>query len=705
MPSALVPPRRTRFGAGVLTAVTTLALLTVAPATADDGILAVDDTALTGSGVEARIDITANDRLPAAVASIELGTVTGGDATTVTVGDDLSTITFVNHNPRFPNASQASRFATADFTIPYTVTDVDGNTSSATVTVTVAGQPVSPNVRSWLLEDAGRGTLDVTTLRQLNLEAYENSGSLASMIPGAGVTVTGLVSAEHTRGEPIPGGLRLTADPAGYRGNDIVVLELTDAWGRTVQHTAAVTWSNRASLSLTRVKAAVGETVVIDMQRMADEAGLTAIAGSSFADEHTILGGTATFENGGRVAHFTPDDGLVGTATWNAGPLFTWSYKLVNPLQNPNSAGVVHTQVAMFTYVDVQAPPQAADVSVRVGATQSVDLDLRTPAALPWAASTLDLRDAPAHGTATVTGDGVVTYRPASGYPAAGVASATDTFTFAWIDDLGQESVATATVEIVNGPVVVDHVVRTPAGTAAEVDLLAGASGEGVRLESAGPATFGSVEQTGAGAVYTPRDDFVGDDSFRYVGVDAWGQRAEGVVTVRVVAAPTLDDQHHRTPRNVAVTLDPVPVPAATPTAGYLPDLVLDELGTPRHGTVTPADGSAITYLPRADFVGTDSFTVTARDAWGRTVQGLVTIEVYDETVVELDPTPREPAAPRHPGGPPATGAGADGGGGSPHGDDGLALTGAQVAPGLALAGALLALGTLIVAMRRRHRA
>ncbi|MEK8229159.1 Ig-like domain-containing protein [Oerskovia sp. M15] len=125
----------------------------------------------------------------------------------------------------------------------------------------------------------------------------------------------------------------------------------------------------------------------------------------------------------------------------------------------------------------------------------------------------------------------------------------------------------------------------------------------------------------------------MGDDLFFYQGVDVHGEPVQGTVQIRVLAAPSILDQHHRTPRNMAVGFEPI-LPALD--TGYQSELELHAVGTPEHGTVLPGDDGTLVYVPDFGYLGMDHLTVQARDTWGRTAAAMVTIEVYGE----LDPTP-----------------------------------------------------------------
>ena len=674
-------------------------------------ITATDDTALTGSGVPITIDVLANDQVDGEVASVHIGVVTGTDASTVDVGDDFR-ITFANKNPDHPNSSTARVFKTTEFTVPYTVTDTDGNTTGATLTVTVAGKPVSPTISSWIINDPSTGVKTIKNLTQLDLRTYPQTSAVnKSTIPGHGVTVTGLVDAEHATAVPTTGGIELQASPRDYVGNDVVTLELTDTWGRSVHHKAGVSWVERAAVANLRTKVGVGQSARVDLREI--------VAGTSFASftngyfSSTINTWRGTFTTGAHAQDIVvmPNAGFVGTSNDSVGTRFTWAYTLVNPWKFSGSTGPATDARYNTMYVDVQAPPQAADVAASTTAGQAVVLDLRAPATLPWLTSTFEVREAPQHGTVSVTGDGQVRYTPDDGFPATETLAGTDAFTFAWIDDLGQESQARATVTVRNLPTLADHALMTPAGVAVGVDLLAGSFVDTLTITGVDAPLAGSADLSGTTGTYRPHEGFVGEDSFTYEGVDAHGQPARATVRIQVLGAPAIADQHHRTPRNTAITFEPL-LPASD--AAYQPELVLDAVGAPQHGTVTRSEGTTLVYSPDLGYLGPDRLTVRARDAWGRTAEASVTIDVYGDLTPSVAPSPgahpdlTQPAV--HPGAEPAAiqsdGPATPGAPGSPASRSGsrLASTGASVASLLALGGLVLGAGVAGVLVRGRSR-
>ncbi|MFO0925866.1 MAG: Ig-like domain-containing protein [Gemmataceae bacterium] len=157
---------------------------------------------------------------------------------------------------------------------------------------------------------------------------------------------------------------------------------------------------------------------------------------------------------------------------------------------------------------------------------------------------------------------------------------------------------------------------------------LAGADADGdplVYTVVTGP-THGSLDVTGATAVYTPDLDYNGPDSFTFRASDGQAESAIASVALTVAAVNDLP---------WVVSLPVLSTDEDTSASGSLTagdvegDAVTFALHTgPQHGTaVVEADGTFV-YTPDADFHGTDSFTVQAGDAGGWGLPATVTIDV-----------------------------------------------------------------------------
>lgn len=134
-------------------------------------------------------------------------------------------------------------------------------------------------------------------------------------------------------------------------------------------------------------------------------------------------------------------------------------------------------------------------------------------------------------------------------------------------------------------------------------------------------------------ATYIPANGYVGADSFSYTATNPAGTSAAATVRITVVPVP---------PSSRAAAMS---VPLNTPTTLNLALFVkgagltgVAVRAAPRHGTVA-VNGLNVTYTPRTDFFGTDTFTYVAFGSVGSSQPATVTVTVTGRP----DPT-RDPA-------------------------------------------------------------
>lgn len=270
------------------------------------------------------------------------------------------------------------------------------------------------------------------------------------------------------------------------------------------------------------------------------------------------------------------------------------------------------------------APVAADDVFTLNGSTLTIDAAsgvLVNDMDPDGDAITAQVATGPAHGTLTLNSDGSFAYAADAGF------EGLDSFTYI-ASDTSLSSVA-ATVSITVRP---SNATPVAIGEAFEVlegqtltvpapGLLANDSdADGNPLTAVlvtGPAN-GSLELLADGSfVYTPATDFSGSDSFTYLAND--GRADSAPVTVNVTVTPL-----NRAPVTVADSYAAVEdttltVPVASGLLANDSDANHDPLtaslvASAAHGTVTiQADGS-FTYVPQANYFGTDSFTYSASD-------------------------------------------------------------------------------------------
>jgi hypothetical protein len=246
-------------------------------------------------------------------------------------------------------------------------------------------------------------------------------------------------------------------------------------------------------------------------------------------DTLTIISGTnpsngTLTDNGNGNVTYTPDAGFTGTDT------FTYTI----------SDGNGGTDTATVT-VNVQDgggenTVDAVDDSYTIDEDTTLIVDLTANDSDPEGDDfQITSVGAAANGTATLNGDGTVTYKPNDDF------NGTDTFTYTITDDQGATDTATVTINV--GPVDDDpdaenDVTLTDEGVAVDIDVLANDSdpdGDTLTVIDYAQPTNGAVTDGPGGTLtYTPADDFTGTDTFTYTISDGNGGTDTATVTVVV---------------------------------------------------------------------------------------------------------------------------------------------------------------------------
>ena len=139
----------------------------------------------------------------------------------------------------------------------------------------------------------------------------------------------------------------------------------------------------------------------------------------------------------------------------------------------------------------------------------------------------------------------------------------------------------------------------------------------------------GTLSGTALNLTYTPKTDFVGADSFKFVVNDGTVDSAPATITLQVLAGlptntpPVAKDQTLRTQQNTPITF------ALTATDADVPaqTLTFRLASRPRNGTLS-GSAAKLTYTPNKDFVGSDSFTFIANDGTADSNTATITLQV-----------------------------------------------------------------------------
>ena len=266
--------------------------------------------------------------------------------------------------------------------------------------------------------------------------------------------------------------------------------------------------------------------------------------------------------------------------------------------------------------VELMHTPLAHDDTVSGNEDTAITGDLlANDITLDATAPTLEVVDAPQHGTVTLTADGHFTYTPAANY------NGTDTFTYRFTDADGKQSnIATVSLTVNpvdDAPVVPVQSFDVTAGKPFVFDPLSGAvdvDGDAMTVVVVSQPAHGALVVNADGTrTYTADAGYVGDDSFKYTVTD--GQLSSDPVTIHFTVsqsdvAPVAHDGTVQLNEDgeLAIDLSAFGVDANN---GAMTSAIT--LAPGQGALVHQADGSWL-YTPAADFNGTDTLRFTLTD-------------------------------------------------------------------------------------------
>jgi CshA-type fibril repeat protein len=565
----------------------------------DDAPTAVSDSAVTPPETPVDIPVISNDSDPNDDPLTVTGITTPENGTVTDNGDGTVTYT---PNPGFIGTD----------TFEYTITDPQGNTDTAIVTVVV--NPEVPNA----VDDTGRTPAD--TPITVNVIANDSDPD------GDPLTVTGITQpANGTVIDKGDGTVTYTPDP-GFSGTDTFTYTVCDDDGNCDMATVTITVENSPPDAVDDSATTPADTPVsvpvLENDSDPNDDPLT-------VDEFTQPPNGTVTDNGDGTVTYTPDPGFKGTDT------FTYT------ACDDHGA----CDEATVTVTTKNAPPDAVD--------DSASTPFNTPVSIPVLNNDTDPNDdpltvgtitQPENGTVTRNDDGTVTYTPDPGF------SGTDTFTYEACDEEGDCDTATVTVTTANGPPVAkDDSTSTPLNTPVSVPVLTNdidPNGDPLTVTRiVSQPQNGTVSFTPDGTVvYTPDGNFTGIDTFEYEISDGNGGTDIATVTINVNDnAPAAVNDNAATPPST-----PVDIPVIANDSDPNDDpLTVTDITTPANGTVKDNGDGTVTYTPNPGFTGTDTFEYTITDPQGNTDTATVTVVVDpDVPNVVNNPQIAEPDTP-----------------------------------------------------------
>ncbi|UUZ69420.1 tandem-95 repeat protein [Polaromonas sp. P2-4] len=326
--------------------------------------------------------------------------------------------------------------------------------------------------------------------------------------------------------------------------------------------------------------------------------------------------------NGDGSVSYVPD------ANFNGSDSFTY---LVSDGQADSNVATVS-----ITVTPVNDAPTLADGSAATNEDTAVSLSLLAGAYdVDGDALNVAIVNAPSHGTLTINADGTYTYLADADY------NGSDSFSYLVSDGQAESRTATISLSVAavnDAPLAADVAVTTAEDNAVAIDLLANARDvDGDTLTAiivAGPA-HGALTQNANGTYsYTPDANYNGTDSFTYKVSDGTADSNLATVNLTVTAvndAPVANAITGTLAEDGALQIS---------LTGNASDIDGDTLAAnivaaaQRGRLVVNGDGS-VSYVPDANFNGSDSFTYLVND--GQADSNVATVSI---TVTPVNDAP-----------------------------------------------------------------
>ncbi len=474
-------------------------------------------------------------------------------------------------------------------TFLYTATNVSGTSGTALVTVIV--NPPAPTVSATAV------TIPYNTATAINLAAFINpSGTVLSVTPSGAVGGAAVATGPST----------ITFTPtAGLVGAASFNYAATNAGGSSAgTATVSVTVSPPAAPNVSSGTVNVLANVPATINLSAFISGIYSSA--------TIVApptkGTATLS--GTTITYTPNPGYLGpdTLTFNA-------------------TGLGGTSGNAALTINVVASPSTPSFSRTTAMNKTLVIDVSATVAGNLTSITVT---PPPNGLATVNGK-VITYVPKTGF------IGREIFTYSAVGGPGGNNPppGTITIDVLPPPSGKDTAMRVPVNIASTLNLASLLTGTAIaRVEIQTAPQNGTVTVSGTSVTYTPAKDYIGNDSFTYVAVDNLaGNSTPATVTVTVFPLlPTANTVNIEVRMNGSTSFNLLDFISGSLITG------VDIANRPKLGSVE-VSGTTITYTPRAGLFGTDSFTYTAFGAAGKSIPGLVTVNITGRPNPADDPS------------------------------------------------------------------
>nr|WP_280959751.1 Ig-like domain-containing protein [Anaerophaga thermohalophila] len=279
--------------------------------------------------------------------------------------------------------------------------------------------------------------------------------------------------------------------------------------------------------------------------------------------------------------------------------------------------------------------PEATDDNANTYINEPIDISvLNNDAGLQDGFGKMEIISEPLFGNASVNEDRTINYSPS--YMFVG----NDAFVYRISDIHGDNDIATVSINVIDinsiTPVANDDSRATEFETAVIVDVLSNDSGlenQPVNVEISSAPTDGTATINNDNSVtFTPETGFSGEVTFEYTVTDNNGASDDAMVTILVLEEgftnhiPVANDDEATTIMNV-----PVEIAVLSNDAGLEDGFGnLEIMSEPHFGNVTITEDRSIHYSPSYMFVGYDTFVYRVSDIHGDNDIATVSVNVSE---------------------------------------------------------------------------
>jgi DNA/RNA endonuclease G (NUC1) len=578
-----------------------------------------------GGTATATVSVTINAVNDAPVATDDSTTTNEDSAVTVNVlsndsdvdGDSLtvSAVTQGTHGAVVNNGANITYSPALNYngidSFTYTTSDGHGGTATATVSVTINAVNDAP-----VATDDSATTNEDTAVAVIVL-------SNDSDVDGDSLTVSAVTNGSN--GSVVNNGSDVTYSPAlNFHGTDSFTYTVSDGHGGTATATVSVTVTsvNDAPVA-NNDSATTNEDTAVTVSVLSNDSD---VDGDSLTISAVTNGSNGSVINNGSDVSYSPNANFHGTDT------FTYTIS--------DSHGGTSTASVSVTVTSVNDAPVANNDSATTNEDTALTINVLTnDSDVDGDSLTVSAVTNGSNGSVVNNGSDL-TYSPNANF------HGTDSFTYTITDGHGGTATANVSVTInaVNdAPVANSDTATTNEDTAVNVNVLTNDSdvdGDSLSVSAVTQGTHGAVTNNGTSVTYTPAANFNGSDSFSYTISDGNGGTATANVSVTVNAvndAPVANNDSATTNEDTAVSVNVLSNDSDVDNE----PLTINAVTQGGHGSVT-TDGSSVSYLPAADFNGSDSFTYTISDGHGGTATASVSVTinaVNDAPVANTDST------------------------------------------------------------------